>query len=130
MKNKKILLLAILSIFFVFSLILPGSVVRASATMHLPDDRSVSHWAVDSSSAAFPMALNAPQGNVTPMVAVGGYHTVGLKADGTVVAEGLNDYGQCNVGNWTDIVQVAAGGHHTVGLKSDGTVVAVGDYLN
>ena len=34
--------------------------------------------------------------------------------------------GQCNVGSWTDIVQVAAGGYHTVGLKSDGTVVAVG----
>ena len=62
----------------------------------------------------------------TPMVAAGGYHTVGLKSDGTVVAVGWNTYGQCDVGSWTDIVQVAAGEGHTVGLKSDGTVVAVG----
>jgi len=34
---------------------------------------------------------------------------------------------ECDVGDWTDIVQVAAAWHHTAGLKSDGTVVAVGD---
>ena len=61
------------------------------------------------------------------MVAAGNYHTVGLKSDGTVVAVGMNGDGQCDVGNWTDIIQVAAGDDHTVGLKSDGTVVAVGD---
>ena len=59
----------------------------------------------------------------TPMVAASRYHTVGLKSDGTVVAVGLNNYGQCNVLGWTGIVQVAAGGYHTVGLKPDGTVV-------
>lgn len=62
----------------------------------------------------------------TPMVAAGVWHTVGLKADGTVVAVGYNKYGQCDVSGWTDIIQVAAGGYHTVGLKSDGTMVAVG----
>ena len=51
---------------------------------------------------------------------------MGLKSDGTVVAVGWNDHGQCNVGDWTGIVQVAAGGYHTIGLKSDGTVVAAG----
>jgi alpha-tubulin suppressor-like RCC1 family protein len=40
---------------------------------------------------------------------------------------GDNEYGQCNVGNWTNIVQVAAGYGYTVGLRSDGTVVAVGN---
>jgi hypothetical protein len=60
------------------------------------------------------------------MVAAGGLHTVGLKCDGTVVAVGDNGFGECNVGNWTGIVQVAAGYQHTVGLKADGTVVAVG----
>ena len=63
---------------------------------------------------------------VQPQVAAGGYHTVGLKSDGTVVAEGHNDYGQLNVESWTDIVQVAAGYYHTVGLKANGTVVAAG----
>jgi alpha-tubulin suppressor-like RCC1 family protein len=63
-----------------------------------------------------------------PMVAAGHHHTVGLKYDGTVIAVGWNDYGQCDdVGGWTDIVQVAAGVAHTVGLKSNGTVIAVGD---
>ena len=59
-------------------------------------------------------------------VSAGSYHTVGLKADGTVVATGLNAYGQCNVSGWTDIVAISAGGYHTVGLKADGTVVATG----
>ena len=59
-------------------------------------------------------------------IAAGVDHTVGLKSDGTVVAVGWNEYGQCNVSDWTDIVSVAAGDYHTVGLKSDGTVVAVG----
>jgi len=43
-----------------------------------------------------------------------------------VVAVGNNSYGQCNVGSWSNIVQVSAGAAHTVGLRSDGTVVAVG----
>ncbi len=54
--------------------------------------------------------------------------TVGLKSNGTVVAKGDNSYGQCDVSEWTDIVEITAGcGEHTVGLKSDGTVVAVGN---
>lgn len=56
----------------------------------------------------------------------GTYHIVGLKADGTVVATGNNDRGQCNVLSWTDIVALAAGEDHTVGLKSNGTVIATG----
>jgi len=60
------------------------------------------------------------------MVSGGHTHTLGAKADGSVVAVGSNYYGQCNVGNWTDITQVSAGAWHTVGLKSDGTVVAMG----
>jgi hypothetical protein len=39
---------------------------------------------------------------------------------------GDNDYGQCNVDDWTDIVYIAAGSYHTAGLKADGTVVAAG----
>ena len=59
-------------------------------------------------------------------IAAGDAHTVGLKADGTVVATGWNTYGQCKVGGWTDIVSIAAGDVYTVGLKADGTVVAAG----
>ena len=49
--------------------------------------------------------------------------TVGLKTDGTVVAVGQNEYGQCDVSEWTDIVAVAAGDFHTVGLKADDMLV-------
>ena len=59
-------------------------------------------------------------------VAAGWGHTVGLRADGTVVAVGWNEDGQCDVQDWRDIVAVVAGGVHTVGLRADGTVVAVG----
>ena len=67
-------------------------------------------------------------------LAAGYNYTVGLKADGTVVAtkySGDEYCGQCDVSDWTDIVAVSAGDDHTVGLKADGTVVATkysGDY--
>lgn len=56
----------------------------------------------------------------------GSLHTVAVRTDGTVVATGNNEYGQCNVSDWTDIVSISASGNFTVGLKQDGTVVAVG----
>jgi len=46
-----------------------------------------------------------------------------------VVIEASDDYSrplECDVSDWTDIIQVAAGSTQTVGLKSDGTVAAVG----
>ncbi|TEU16209.1 MAG: chromosome condensation regulator, partial [Dehalococcoidia bacterium] len=33
-------------------------------------------------------------------VTAGSYHTVGLRANGQVVAVGQNDDGQCDVGGW------------------------------
>lgn len=53
-------------------------------------------------------------------------HTVALKADGTVMATGYNAYGECDVSDWKDVVDVSAGHNHTIGLKADGTVVAAG----
>ena len=61
------------------------------------------------------------------LISTGFYYTVGLKADGTVVATGLNKDDQLDVSGWTEINAVAAGSHHTVGLKADGTVTAVGN---
>lgn len=54
-------------------------------------------------------------------------HIVGLKSDGTVVAQGLNLHGECNVSEWKNIIAVSADYKVTVGLKSDGTVVATGN---
>ena len=65
--------------------------------------------------------------SISGTISAGSYKTIGLKADGTVVAEGSNYIGQCNVSGWTDIVAISAGGLHTGGLKADGAVVAVGN---
>lgn len=62
-------------------------------------------------------------------VSAGDFHTVGLKSDGTVVAVGENEHGQCDVSDWRDIVAIAAGKEHTAGLKSDGTVVVASKYI-
>ena len=59
-------------------------------------------------------------------ISVGWYHTVGLCNDGTVVATGDNEAGQCDVSSWTNIVAISTGPKSTVGLRSDGTVVAAG----
>lgn len=60
-----------------------------------------------------------------------GDSVIGLCKDGTVVAAGKNEHGQCDVMNWRDIVAVVTGGTSiyapfTVGLKSNGTVLATG----
>lgn len=60
-------------------------------------------------------------------VTAGAYHVIGLKSDGTTVANGRNDHGQCNVDSWKDIVQVETGFVFTAGLRSDGTVCVAGD---
>ena len=64
---------------------------------------------------------------VAGRLAAGYRHTVGLRADGTVLAAGNDSFGQCDVSGWTDVIQVAAGAKHTLGLRADGTVLATGD---
>ena len=60
-------------------------------------------------------------------VAGGGYHNLGLKSDGTVVAWGFNQFGQCDVpAPNAGFVAVAGGCDHSLGLKSDRTIVAWG----
>ena len=80
---------------------------------------------------------------VRDTVAVGNHHTLGLKNNGTVVVAGQNirhvgsahrrevfpmpqGQGQCDVGDWSDIIAVAATGTCSVGLRADGTVVGAG----
>lgn len=54
-------------------------------------------------------------------------HSVGLRKDGTVVACGWEDFGQCDVSGWHDITAIAAGLFHTLGLRKDGIVIGCGD---
>lgn len=61
-------------------------------------------------------------------VAVGDYHVVGLKSDGSVVATGTNGYGQCDVSEWKDIVAIWANDIVTIGLTENGKVVIAGRF--
>ena len=60
-------------------------------------------------------------------VSSSGDHFVGLKLDGTVVATGCNDEGECEVSDWSDVVSVYACSHRTLAIKSDGTVLIAGE---
>ena len=61
-------------------------------------------------------------------IAAGGYHSLALKYDGTVVAWGDDSVGQTNVpAGLSNVVAVAAGGFHSLALKADGTLVTWGD---
>jgi hypothetical protein len=112
----------------------PGTVVSLNAT---PDaGYRFINWTGNVSAIA---DINAAVTNITMdgsynitanfeqvkfMVAGGGYHMVGVKSDGIVIAVGNNSDGQCNVAGWTNIT--AAGYLHTMGLNWDGSVVALG----
>jgi hypothetical protein len=61
-------------------------------------------------------------------VAAGGYFSLGLKDDSSIVAWGDTTYGQCEVPlPNTGFVSVAGGELHSLGLKGDGSIVAWGD---
>lgn len=59
-------------------------------------------------------------------VALGEDHIVGLTENGTTVATGANDYGQCYA-TWNGIQSIAAGRAFTVALRKNGSMVAAGD---
>ncbi len=70
-------------------------------------------------------------------VAAGAYHSLALKADGTVVAWGAGlmnnpsdsvDYGQSIIpASLNNVVAIAAGGYHSLALRANGTAVSWGD---
>ncbi|MCI7623336.1 MAG: protein kinase [Clostridiales bacterium] len=57
-------------------------------------------------------------------------NTVGLRSDGTVVAAGSNEDGECDVSDWRDIIAVSTGNGCIFGLKANGTVIAIGNNLD
>ena len=60
-------------------------------------------------------------------VYAGQFHTLGLKADGSVVACGLDSSKQCSVSSWSNIVAISAGCNYSVALTVDGKVLSCGD---
>jgi alpha-tubulin suppressor-like RCC1 family protein len=75
----------------------------------------------DGSAKAYIVSQNA-------YLSAGRDHALVLKADGTVVAWGRNDEGQCNVPTGLGgVVQVSAGSMHSVAVKADGKIVGWGN---
>lgn len=66
--------------------------------------------------------------NLEKVVAADGY-ILGLKTDGTVICYGVsgNDFGQEQVSEWSDIVDIAGCSEAILGLKSNGTVEVIGE---
>lgn len=56
-----------------------------------------------------------------------GAHIVGLKSDGTVLAEGTQGFNRDEIKKWKDIIQINANQNYTVGLRKDGTIIYSGD---
>ncbi len=61
-------------------------------------------------------------------ISAGEVHTVWIRPDRTATSVGGNQYGQCDVSQWNDLVAVSAASDYTVGLRSDGTVLGAGNY--
>ena len=60
-------------------------------------------------------------------VAAGAWHTLALKADGTVAAWGDDSVGQCEVPlALTDALAIAAGGYHGLAIRANSSVAAWG----
>ncbi len=49
-----------------------------------------------------------------------------LTSGGRVMSAGSNSHGQCETGDWADVVAVAAGSLHTLAVRGDGSVLAAG----
>lgn len=65
---------------------------------------------------------------VANCIATGSDFIVGLCSNGTVLATGKNDKGQCDVSEWRGVVAIAAGADWTVGICSDGSAVSAGKW--
>jgi hypothetical protein len=108
-----------------------GSVTSAVAVLAVlagPPTVVVGWGANDHNQITIPVGLTNVVG-----VAAGGYHSLALKTDGTVVVWGKNmvpgggDAGDATVpGGLVNVVAVAAGACHSLALKGDRTVVAWG----
>jgi hypothetical protein len=83
-------------------------------------------------AGAYTVNLAGQIGRADPIsdypIAAGLIHSLGLKADSTVVGWGYNASGQTDVpAPNTNFVAVAAGRDHSLGLKSNGTIMGWGD---
>lgn len=63
-------------------------------------------------------------------IAAGEQFVVGLKSNGTVIADGHNGDGQLNVEDWNNVIDIDAGSRFTVALTKDKQLLFAGYYRN
>lgn len=62
-------------------------------------------------------------GSMVRTLDTGRWHSVFVRSIGTVKASGDNTYGQCNVDEWKNVVQIACGDTLTIARTADGGVL-------
>ncbi|MGH7967210.1 MAG: LamG-like jellyroll fold domain-containing protein, partial [Limisphaerales bacterium] len=98
-----------------------GKVTSASARLSVV---GVIAWGVtEDQQTAVPMGLTD-----VVAIAAGGLQNMVLRADGTVLVAGANEFGLTNVpSGLSNVVAIAAGSQHCLALKRDGSVIAWGN---
>ena len=81
-------------------------------------------WDYNGAETTIPIGLS----NVVA-IAAGSFHSLALRADGTVVGWGGDSHGQTDIPSaLSNVVAIAAGDEHSLALRADGTVVGWGQY--
>ena len=84
-------------------------------------------WGITSGgSYDYGQVTDTPSGTDFVAVAVGWYHSLALKSDGSIVGWGYDNHGQASPPAGTDFIAIAGGGLHSLGLKTDGSIVGWG----
>jgi hypothetical protein len=109
-----------------------GLVVLAMCvTTHADDAGYVVGWGSNRDlSGSYPGQATPPAGNDFVAIAAGGYHSLGLKADGSIVGWGDDGWDQATPPAGNDFVAIDAGRIHSLALKSDGSIVGWGHDLH
>ena len=105
---------------FVLLAIVACTTVRASDVAHAQEVRgAIVGWGTQVVGVDLSSGFTA--------VAAGSRHSVGLKADGSVVPWGDNFLDQCDGPEPnTDFIAIAARYHYSIGLRADGSIAAWG----
>lgn len=105
----------------------PNSSGKITSSVDTSSSENFSSKETETSNGTVSTSNNvAKDGQNITSIAAGLNYSVAVRNDGSVVAVGYSDYGECDIESWDNIISITSGGTHTVGLKNDGTVVAVG----
>ncbi|MEI8044345.1 MAG: hypothetical protein WCL11_23240, partial [Verrucomicrobiota bacterium] len=65
----------------------------------------------------------------TAAISAGAYHSLALRADGSILGWGLNDFGETSIpSNLTNVTAISAGGYHNLAINGNATLAYWGLY--